>query len=93
MSNESITYNPDDIINKNARGLEEDNHLGIIKEVDEEYIIAQQQSNIIINIHIIKFYIPKNLVYHFDRDTVYFKIKKEELKYLEKESKTIKRMK
>ena len=92
MSNEFIIYNPDDIINKKARGLEEDNHLGIIKEVDEEYIIAQQQSYVINSIHIIKLYIPKNLVYHFDRDTVYIKIKKEELKYLEKESKTIKRM-
>jgi len=93
MSDEFIIYNPDDIINKNARGLEEDNHLGIIKEVDKEYIIAHQQSYVINSINIIKFYIPKDLVYHFDRDTVYFKIKKEEIKYLEKESKTIKRMK
>ena len=93
MSNEFIAYNPDDILNKNARGLEEDNHLGTIKEVDGEYVIAQQQSYVINSIHIIKFYIPKNLVYHFDKENVYFKIKKEEIKYLEKESKTIKRMK
>jgi hypothetical protein len=92
MSNEFIIYNPDDIINKKARGSEKDNHLGIIKEVNEEYIIAQQQSTIINGIYIIKFYIPKDLLYHFDRDSVYFKITKQELKYLEKESKTIKRI-
>ena len=90
MLNEFIAYNPDDILNKNARGLEDDNHLGIIKEVDEEYVIAQQQSYVINSIHIIKFYIPKNLVYHFDKDTVYFKIKKEETKYLEKNRRQLK---
>ena len=79
MSNEFTVFNPEDIINKKAKGLEEDNYLGIVKKV-EEYIITQKIGYRRIKRVITTFYIPKNLVDHFDSDTVYFKITKEEAK-------------
>jgi len=81
MSNEFTSYNPEDIIDKKARGLEEDNYLGIVKEVGEKYIVTKKTTwtggGRGPTRH--KTYdIPRNLVDHFDSDTVYFKITKEE---------------
>jgi len=90
MSNEFTSYNPEDIIDKKARGLEEDNYLGIVKEVGEKYIITKKTirrgggGRRPTRTTTTTYDIPRNLVDHFDSDTVYFKITKEEAKQYEK---------
>jgi hypothetical protein len=75
MSNNS---NPDfstNIIKKEAKGLGENTDLGEVQDVSNEYIITQKGT-----LDKEKFYIPKNLVDHFDGITVYFKLTEEEAK-------------
>ncbi|HET9807790.1 MAG TPA: hypothetical protein VFP49_12860 [Nitrososphaeraceae archaeon] len=75
MSNNS---NPDfstNIIKKEAKGLGENTDLGEVQDVSNEYIITQQGT-----LDKVVFYIPKNLVDHFDGITVYFKLTEEEAK-------------
>lgn len=75
MSNNS---NPDfstNIIKKEAKGLGENTDLGEVQDVSNEYIITQQGT-----LDKDVFYIPKNLVDHFDGITVYFKLTEEEAK-------------
>ena len=80
MSKESTVYNPEDIINKKARTLDED-HLGQTKEVGEDYILIETTTQIRgRKPRISKYYIPKNSLDHFHPDTVYFKITYEEMK-------------
>jgi len=74
MSSDSIDYNPGDIIKKEARGLGEAD-LGEVQEISGEYIITQKGS-----VDKDKFYIPKNLVDHFDGSTVFFTVTEEEAK-------------
>ncbi len=75
MSNNS---NPDfstNIIKKEAKGLGENTDLGEVQDVSHEYIITQKGT-----LDKDVFYIPKNLVDHFDGITVYFKLTEEEAK-------------
>ena len=71
----SITYNTEEIIKKEARGLGDDTDFGEVQEILGEYIITQKG-----NVSKERFYILKNLVERFDEDTVYFKITKNESK-------------
>ncbi len=68
-------YNPEDIIKKEARGLNDDTDFGEVQEILGEYIITQKG-----NVTKDRFYIPKNLVERFDGDTLYFNITKDEAK-------------
>jgi hypothetical protein len=68
----SIIYNPEDVLKKEARGLDNAD-LGEVQEVSSEYIITQKGTLVVD-----KFYIPKNLVDRFDGNTVWFKITEEE---------------
>jgi len=80
MSNNS---NPDfstNIIKKEAKGVGENIDLGEVQDVSTEYIITQKGT-----LGKEKFYIPKNLVDHFDGNTVYFKLTEEEAKQYKKD--------
>jgi len=72
MSNDSPIYNPEDIIKKEARGMD-GTDLGEVQEVGPEYILTEKGT-----IDRDKFYIPKNLVDRFDGQTVWFNLKEEE---------------
>lgn len=71
---ESITFNPQEIIKKEARGLG-DADLGEVQQVTGEFIVTQKGT-----IDKDVFYIPKNLVDHFDGSTVFFTVTEEEVK-------------
>jgi hypothetical protein len=72
MSSDSPIYNPEDIIKKEARGID-DTDLGEVQEVGPEYILTEKGT-----IDRDKFYIPKNLVDRFDGHTIWFNLKEEE---------------
>lgn len=72
MSQDSPIYNPEDIIKKEARGID-DTDLGEVQEVGPEYILTEKGT-----LDRDKFYIPKNLVDRFDGHTVWFKLKEED---------------
>jgi len=71
---ESTAFNPEEIIKKEARGLG-DADLGEVQEVTSEFIVTQKGT-----IDKDVFYIPKNLVDHFDGSTVFFTVTEEEAK-------------
>ena len=62
---ESTAFNPEEIIKKEARGLGDAN-LGEVQEVTGEFIVTQKGT-----VDKDVFYIPKNLVDHFDGSTVF----------------------
>ena len=72
--NESTAFNPKEIIKKEARGLE-DADLGEVQQVTGEFIVTQKGT-----VDKDVFYIPKNLVDHFDGSTVFFTVTEEEAK-------------
>ena len=63
---ESTTFNPEEIIKKEARGLG-DADLGEVQEVTGEFIVTQKGT-----VDKDVFYIPKNLVDHFDGRYCFF---------------------
>ncbi len=71
---ESTALNPEEIIKKEARGLG-DADLGEVQELTGEFIVTQKGT-----IDKDVFYIPKNLVDHFDGSTVFFTVTEEEAK-------------
>ena len=71
---ESTAFNPEEIIKKEARGLG-DADLGEVQEITGEFIVTQKGT---VDKDI--FYIPKNLVEHFDGGTVFFTVTEEEAK-------------
>jgi hypothetical protein len=71
---ESTAFNPEEIIKKEARGLGDAN-LGEVQEVTGEFIVTQKGT-----VDKDVFYIPKNLVDHFDGSTVFFTVTEEEVK-------------
>jgi hypothetical protein len=71
---ESTAFNPEEIIKKEARGLG-DADFGEVQEVTGEFIVTQKGT-----IDKDVFYIPKNLVDHFDGSTVFFTVTEEEAK-------------
>ena len=71
---QSTAFNPEEIIKKEARGLG-DADLGEVQEVTGEFIVTQKGT-----IDKDVFYIPKNLVDHFDGSTVFFTVTEEEAK-------------
>ena len=71
---ESTAFNPEEIIKKEARGLGDAN-LGEVQEVTGEFIVTQKGT-----VDKEEFYIPINLVDHFDGSTVFFTISEEEAK-------------
>ena len=71
---QSTAFNPEEIIKKEARGLG-DADLGEVQEVTGEFIVTQKGT-----IDKDVFYIPKNLVDHFDGSTVFFTVTEEEVK-------------
>ena len=71
---ESTTLNPQEIIKKEARGLG-DADFGEVQQVTGEFIVTQKGT-----IDKDVFYIPKNLVDHFDGSTVFFTVTEEEAK-------------
>ena len=73
MSTDSPIYNPKDVNKKEARGLRDEIDLGEVQEVGTEYVLTKKGT-----IDSDKFYIPKNLVEHFDGRTVWFKLTEEE---------------
>ncbi len=71
---ESTGFNPQEIIKKEARGLG-DADFGEVQQVTGEFIITQKGT-----VDKDVFYIPKNLVDHFDGSTVFFTVTEEEAK-------------
>ena len=71
---EATAFNPEEIIKKEARGLG-DADLGEVQEVTGEFIVTQKGT-----VDKDVFYIPKNLVDHFDGSTVFFTVTEEEVK-------------
>jgi hypothetical protein len=71
---EATAFNPEEIIKKEARGLG-DADLGEVQEVTGEFIVTQKGT-----LDKDVFYIPKNLVDHFDGSTVFFTVTEEEVK-------------
>ncbi len=71
---ESTAFNPEEIIKKEARGLG-DADLGEVQEVTGEFIVTQKGT-----VDKDVFYIPTNLVDHFDGSTVFFTVTEEEAK-------------
>ena len=71
---ESTAFNPEEIIKKEARGLG-DADLGEVQEVTGEFIVTQKGT-----VDKDVFYIPTNLVDHFDGSTVFFTVTEEEVK-------------
>jgi len=67
-------FNSEEIIKKEARGLG-DADLGEVQEVTGEFIVTEKGT-----IDKDVFYIPKNLVDHFDGSTVFFTVTEEEVK-------------
>ncbi|HEX6672256.1 MAG TPA: hypothetical protein VF084_08470 [Nitrososphaeraceae archaeon] len=71
---ESTAFNPEEIIKKEARGLG-DADFGEVQQVTGEFIVTQKGT-----VDKDVFYIPKNLVDHFDGSTVFFTVTEEEAK-------------
>ena len=71
---ESTAFNPEEIIKKEARGLG-DADFGEVQQVTGEFIVTQKGT-----VDKDVFYIPKNLVDHFDGSTVFFTVTEEEVK-------------
>jgi uncharacterized protein (TIGR02271 family) len=71
---DSSTINWDDIIKKEARGIN-DADLGEIQQVDENFILSQKGT-----IGKEKFYIPKSLVSYYDGNILHVSITEEEAK-------------
>ena len=71
---QSTAFNPEEIIKKEARGLG-DADLGEVQEVTGEFIVTQKGT-----VDKDVFYIPKNLVDHFDGSTLFFTVTEEEVK-------------
>ena len=71
---ESTAFNPEEIIKKEARGLGNAD-LGEVQEVTGEFIVTQKGT---VDKDI--YYIPKNLVDHFDGSTLFFTVTEEEVK-------------
>ena len=71
---ESTAFNLEEIIKKEARGLGNAD-LGEVQEVTGEFIVTQKGT-----VDKDVFYIPKNLVDHFDGSTVFFTVTEEEAK-------------
>jgi len=71
---ESTAFNPEEIIKKEARGLG-DADFGEVQQVTREFIVTQKGT-----VDKDVFYIPKNLVDHFDGSTVFFTVTEEEAK-------------
>ena len=71
---EATAFNPEEIIKKEARGLG-DADLGEVQEVTGEFIVTQKGT-----VDKDVFYIPKNLVDHFNGSTVFFTVTEEEVK-------------
>ena len=76
---ESTAFNPEEIIKKEARGLGNAD-LGEVQEVTGEFIVTQKGT-----VDKDVFYIPKNLVDHFDGSTVFFTVTEEEVKQYKKD--------
>jgi hypothetical protein len=70
----TAAFNPEEIIKKEARGLG-DADLGEVQEVTGEFIITQKGT-----VDKEQYYIPKNLVDHFDGSTVFFTVTEDEVK-------------
>ena len=68
-----IIYKPEDILKKEARGIEDNADLGEVQEVNPEYIITQKGTLVVD-----RFYIPKSLVERFDGNTVWLKVTEED---------------
>ena len=68
----STSFNPQEIIKKEARGLG-DADLGEVQEVNGEFIVTQKGT-----IDKEQYFIPINLVDHFDGSTLFFTISEEE---------------
>ena len=80
----SVIYNPENVLKKEARGVGEDVNFGEI-QVGVEYIITQKGI-----LDKDKYHIPKNLVDRFGDGVVYFSITNEEAKqYKEHETNLI----
>jgi hypothetical protein len=73
MTDTPIIYNAEDVLKKEARGIDDNADLGEVQEVNPEYIITQKGTLVVD-----KFYIPKTLVDRFDSNTVWFKITEED---------------
>lgn len=74
MSENSPIINPEDVIKKEARGIDNAD-LGEVQEVGIDYIVTQKGI-----LDKDKYYIPKNLVDHFDGHNVFFRITEKEAK-------------
>ena len=70
----STPFNPEEIIEKEARGLG-DADLREVQKVKGEFIVTQ-----IGTIDKEQYFIPMNLIDHFDGSTLYFTVSKEEAK-------------
>jgi len=68
----STSFNPEEIIKKEARGLG-DADLGEVQEVNGEFIVTQRGT-----IDKEEYFIPMNLVDHFEGSNVFFTISEEE---------------
>ena len=64
----SVIYNPENVLKKEARGVGEDVNFGEI-QVGVEYIITQKGI-----LDKDKYHIPKNLVDRFEDGVVYFRV-------------------
>ncbi len=73
MSDIESNINWDDVLKKEARGLD-DEDLGEVHEVGSDFIVTQKGT---INKH--KYYLPKNLAVKFDGHKLWFKITKDEV--------------
>jgi len=76
MSSNYTSYNQEDIVKKESRGLGEDADFG---EVGMEYLTTQKGI-----LEKDKYYIPKNLVDQFEDGIVYFSVTNEETKQYKK---------
>ncbi len=84
-SDSNTTYNPEDILKKEARGLGDDADFGEVQEVGIEHILTQKGI-----LDKDKYCIPKNLVDRFEDGIVYFRVTAEQAKkYKEHETNLI----
>ena len=75
----STSFNPEEIIEKEARGLG-DADLREVQKVKGEFIVTQ-----IGTIDKEQYFIPMNLIDHFDGSTVFFTISKEGVEMYERD--------
>jgi hypothetical protein len=74
MPSDPTIYNPQDLLNKEARGTGNVG-LGEVKEVSDEYVITEKDV-----IDKDRFYIPKTSIIHIDGQYVWFGITGKEAK-------------